>query len=534
MPDSHSKKQGNLLIVLHAHLPYVRHPDHDRFLEEDWLFEAITETYLPLIDMMRRLTEEGVDFRLTFTVTPPLASMLVDEVLQNRYVTHIDRLIQLSQLEIERTKGDPQFHGLAWMYHHWFRRARQLFVDYYQCNLLTAFKQFQELGKIDILTCGSTHGYFPNMEENRRSVRSQIKIACDRHEELFGRRPLGIWLPECGYWPGDDQVLKENGILYFFSDAHAILHGSPRPKYGVFAPIACPSGIFAFGRDLESSKQVWSAKEGYPGDAIYREFYRDIGYDLDYNYVRPFLHGDGNRTNLGIKYYRITDGANHKEPYQPEWAREKAAEHAGNFMFNRERQVEYLESLLKKSPLIVSLYDAELFGHWWYEGPQFIEFLIRKIHFDSKILKLTTAPEYLKENSKFQVLTPSFSSWGYKGYSEFWLEGSNDWIYPHLHEASRRMHELALEHGHRDANRLVDRALKQAARELLLAESSDWAFIMKTGTNVSYAHQRIRTHLSNFLKLYDELKRHQIDENTLAQLEKKDNIFPNVDWRVYA
>ncbi len=525
-------KKGNFLIALHAHLPFIRHPEHPRFLEEDWLFEAITETYLPLLDMMERLVQDGVDFRLTFTVTPTLASMLVDELLQNRYIAYIDRLIHLAGLEVERTRGS-EFQSLAEMYRAQFERIRYLFVERYHKNLITGFKALQEMGKIDILTCGATHGYFPNMEEGRGSARAQIKIACDLHEKLFGKRPEGIWLPECGYYPGDDQFLKDNGIRYFFVDAHGILHGSPRPKYGVFAPVACSSGVYAFGRDLESSNQVWSAKEGYPGDPAYREFYRDIGHDLDYEHVRPFLHGDGNRTNLGIKYYRITNSTHQKEPYNPELARAKAAEHAGNFMFNREQQIEHLERRLGRMPVIVSLYDAELFGHWWYEGPQFIEFLIRKIDSDSRVMKLTLAMEYIRENSKIQVITPSFSSWGYKGYSEFWLEGANDWIYPHLHEASKRMQELA-KSVHSGANQLTRRAMKQAARELLLAESSDWAFIMKTGTNVSYATERLKSHILNFTRLYEEIKTGHITEGFLSQLESKDNIFPDIDWTAFA
>lgn len=529
---SQKSKPDNFIIVLHAHLPFVRHSEYSRFLEEDWLYEAITETYLPLVDMMSRLVQDRVDFRLTFTVTPTLASMWSDSLLQDRYLIHLERLIELSKKEIERTKNDPYFNPLAWMYHNWFLHARHLFRDVYQKSLVNAFKSFQDQGKVDLITCGATHGFFPNMVESRASVHGQVKNACNLHESLFGRRPSGIWLPECGYVPGDDEILKDYGIRYFFADAHAILHGAPRPKYGVFAPVYCKSGVAAFGRDLESSRQVWSAKEGYPGDAVYRDFYRDIGYDLDYEYIKPYLHGDGVRTNIGIKYHRITGPTDHKDPYHPGWARDKAAEHAGNFMFNREKQVEHLRSLIQKDPLIVSLYDAELFGHWWFEGPQFLEFLIRKIYHDSSILKLTTASEYLRQNTKNQVITPSFSSWGYKGYAEFWLEGSNDWIYRHLHEASHRMHELAVSYS--DATGLLERALKQAARELLLAESSDWAFIMKTGTNVSYACKRQKGHIQNFLKLYESIKRNQINRQELEDLESKDGIFPNVDWRVYA
>ena len=275
-----------------------------------------------------------------------------------------------------------------------------------------------------------------------------------------------------GYNPGHDSILKEAGLSYFFTDSHGILHGKPRPKYGVFAPVYCKgSGVACFARDLESSKQVWSSIEGYPGDYNYREFYRDIGFDLEYDYIKPYIHPDGIRINTGIKYYRITGIGNHKEPYVPDWARQKAAEHAGNFMFNRQKQVEYLYDLLGKKPIIVSPYDAELFGHWWYEGPLWLEFLIRKIAFDQKELSLITPSEYLRENPRNQVVTPSMSSWGWKGYSEMWLQGPNDWIYRHLHNASKRMTELAK--GNPDAGGLNRRALNQALRELLLAQSSD-------------------------------------------------------------
>ena len=520
-----------LMLVLHAHLPFVRHPEHEDFLEEDWLYEAITETYIPLIEIFDRFLDEGVDFRLTMSITPPLASMLSDPLLQERYIKHLNMLIELSEKEIERTRWQPEYNRLAKMYYDNFRKARYIFEEKYGRNILMAFKKFQDMGKLDIITCGATHGYMPLMETTRYSVRAQVKTAVDHYASIFGRPPRGIWLAECGYNPGDDKILEEFGIRYFFVDTHGILHGTPRPKYGVFAPVFCPSGVAAFGRDLESSKQVWSAQEGYPGDYFYREFYRDIGFDLDFEYVKPYIHPDGIRIMTGIKYHRITGPSDHKEPYLPERAREKAAEHAGNFMFNREKQAEYLYARLGKKPLIVAPYDAELYGHWWYEGPQWLDFFIRKITYDSKLIKLTTGHEYLKENTRNQIVTPSFSSWGWKGYSEYWLEGSNDWVYRHMHEAAHRMHELASRY--KDANGLVERALKQAARELLLAESSDWAFIMKTGTVVEYAKRRVRDHILRFTRIYEDVKNNCIDEGWLQDIEAKDNVFPNIDFRVY-
>jgi 1,4-alpha-glucan branching enzyme len=411
-------------------------------------------------------------------------------------------------------------------------KVRDIYANRYGRNLLTAFRKHQDAGSLEIITCGATHGFLPLMRTVPGSARAQVKIACEHYESVFGRRPKGIWLPECGFHPGDDQILKENGLQYFYIDNHGILHGTPRPKYGVFAPVNCPTGVAAFGRDLESSKQVWSAEEGYPGDSWYREFYRDIGYDLDFNYIRPYIHPDGIRINTGIKYYRITGPTNHKEPYDPERARAKAEEHAANFMFNRERQAEHLFERMGKKPMLVAPYDAELYGHWWYEGPIFLEHFIRKVSGYSEVLELATAPEYLAQNPRNQPVTPSYSSWGWKGYAEVWLEGSNDWIYRHLHKSSERMHEMAQRYA--GANGSVQRALNQMARELLLAESSDWAFMMKTRTTVEYAVKRTREHLLNFIRLYHSVQRGRVDEAFLGGLEDKNCIFPQMDFRVYA
>ncbi len=521
--------KGYLCIILHGHLPFVRHPEHEDFLEEDWLYEAITETYAPLILMFEKLLQDKVDFRITMTLSPTLISMLEDNLLQSRYLRHINKLIELGHKEAERTRWMPDFNQLAQMYLVRFYESRNLFQRH-KGNLVTAFKNIQEAGKLEIITSGATHGYFPLMDVTKPSIRAQVKTAASHYQKVFGTGPLGIWLPECGYNPGDDEVLKEAGFKYFISDAHGILHGTPRPKYGIFAPVYCKSGVACFGRDLESSKQVWSSIEGYPGDYHYREFYRDIGFDLDYDYIRPYIHSDGIRVNMGIKYYRIT-GSENKQPYNPALAREKAAEHAGNFMFNRAKQIEYLYDLMQKKPIIVSPYDAELLGHWWYEGPQWLDFLIRKIYFDQKTIRMMHPSEYLQENPRNQVVTPSLSSWGWKGYSEMWLQGSNDWIYRHLHATSERMTELA--NNFPNTNGLARRALNQALRELLLAQSSDWAFIMGTGTHVSYAVKRTRDHLLRFLRLYDDIKSGSIDETWLAGIENQDNIFPDLDYRVH-
>ena len=520
---------GYISIVLHAHLPFVKHPEYEDFLEERWFYEALTETYIPLLDSMGRLVRDGVPARVTVSLSPTLMSMMLDPLLQERYVRHLGKLIELAGKEVERTRWQPEFHHLALMYHERFVRARAIFEGECGRNLLHGFKHLESAGVLEVITCAATHGYLPLMQVCPETARAQILTAGQFFAKHFGHPPVGLWLPECGYFPGVDRFIAEAGIRYFVSDAHAVLHGVPRPCYGVYAPVYCPSGVAAFGRDLESSKQVWSAKEGYPGDFWYRDFYRDIGFDLDLDYVSPYIHMGHDRVFTGLKYYRITGPTDDKRPYEAERALAQADSHAGNFMFNREKQAEFLSGLMDRPPMIVSPYDAELFGHWWFEGIDWLELLLRKTAYDQQNVKTLTPGDYLGLYPSNQVVTPSESSWGWKGYHEVWLEGANDWIYRHLHEAARRMRELAEAYPNPDG--LTQRALKQAARELFLAQASDWAFIMKTGTMVGYAVKRTEDHIRRFNRLYREIREMRVNEANLGDLEFRDGVFPDIDYR---
>jgi len=525
--------QGYLALVLHAHLPYVRHPEHAKFLEEDWFFEAMTETYVPLLHAFENLKRDGIEFRLTLSMGPPLLTMMRDTLLLSRYAKKLDELIELGEKEIKRTWGDGAYAPIAVMYRDRMVETRDTFRRY-EGNLVQAFRNFQDAGQLEIITCNATHMFLPLADRNWAACHAQIEVACREYERHFGRRPRGMWLGECGYFRGLDELLRESGIDFFFVDTHAVLYGEPRPAYGVYAPVHTPSGVAAFARDAESSKQVWSSKEGYPGDPLYRDFYRDIGYDLPLDYIGPYVHPDGIRHATGFKYHRITGQTvplHEKAPYDFGAARDRAAMHAGNFLRNRGKQVEYLRSKMDRAPVVLAPYDAELFGHWWYEGPLFLEFLFRQMQFDQDLVAPITPSEYLGLYPTNQVQTPCTSSWGYKGYAEYWLNGTNDWAYRHMHKAGERMVELA--RSFPAAEGLRRRALDQAARELLLLQSSDWPFIMKTGTMVPYAVKRVCDHTNQFNALYDGIKKGELNEAWLKSLEEKDNIFPTIDYRVY-
>ncbi len=524
--------QGYLALILHAHLPYVRHPEFEDFLEEDWLYEAIVETYVPLLQMLEGLARDEVPARLTMSLTPTLCAMLRDPLLQERAERYLDRAIALAEKETARNHGHQELAELARFYLHRFRAVREYFVDRCGRQLIPAFAALQEAGVLEIITCAATHGFLPLMEQFPEAVRAQILIGRDYHRECFGRDPAGIWLPECAYVPGLDRHLQEANLRWFILDAHGLMFGQPQPQFAIYAPCYTPAGPAVFARDRESSRQVWSAEEGYPGDPAYRDFYRDLGYDLSLDYLRPHLGADGFRKFTGIKYHRITGRHGHKELYHRPWAMAAAEAHANDFMANRARQLADLAANMPVDPVIVSPYDAELFGHWWFEGPEFLNLFLRKGAYDQQAFRFTTPTAYLEDHGVLQLVTPSASSWGNKGYWEVWLDPSNAWIYPHLHAAARRMTDMARAHRH-TRTRWKQETLQQMARELLLAQSSDWAFLMKTGTAREYATKRTKDHILRFTRLYEALQAGRSDTAFLRACQERDNLFPNLEWRHY-
>jgi 1,4-alpha-glucan branching enzyme len=524
--------KGYLAFVLHAHLPYVRHPEYDSFLEERWLFEAITETYIPIIKLLDRLAEERVACRFTLSISPTLLAMLEDSLLQERYEAHLAKSLELSEKELERTRHEPHLHYLAGMYRQLFREALEVFATRCQRRLSSVFKRFHRHGVVELITSSATHGLLPLLARQPKAVRAQIITGLDYFESVLGFRPQGMWLPECGFYPGLDELLAGEGIRFFIMESHGLENASTTPYYSVYAPLYTPAGVAAFGRDQGSTKQVWSAREGFPGHPDYREFYRDIGHDLDFHYVQPYIAGEV-RVDTGIKYHRITGPTAWKELYYPEVAKERAAEHAGDFLHKRISHVEYLSSAMETAPIVVAPFDAELFGHWWFEGPQWLDFVIRKAVFDQTSLELITLSEYLDRHPVHQTGTPASSTWGHKGYFEGWLNGKTDWIYPQLYECTRQMEALANRYNTSSIPALTARALRQCVRELLLAQSSDWPFIINNGTSTEYAVRRVKDHVARFAYLAETIESNTINPENLSALETMDKLFPAVDYHLY-
>ncbi|MFL6229026.1 MAG: glycoside hydrolase family 57 protein [Pyrinomonadaceae bacterium] len=533
--------KGFFSLVLHAHLPFVRHPERDHFFEEDWLFEAITEVYLPLLDALARLQAEGSQPRLALSVSPTLCEMLSDALLRARYSRHLDNLLALAEKELTRTFHErPQFFPAARLNFENLRAAERLWEDVYARDLVGGFRELQDAGVLDIMTCAATHALLP-LVSTVEARRAQIQIAADNYRKHFGRAPRGIWLPECAYGTGLETLLAEAGIEYFIADSHAVLHGEPRPRYGAHLPVRCANNVAAFPRDTESSQQVWSSIVGYPGDPAYREFYRDLGWDAPLEYLLPHLDGDARRRPLGLKYHRVTGrdvSLADKLPYDPQAASARAHVHASHFVAERIKQCVRLgEALGGRAPVVVAPYDAELFGHWWFEGVEFVECALRLLHERRAEIATVTPGDYLDgldENAPLQTQQLSDSSWGEEGYYKVWLSPANAWLYPHQHAAEARMTRLAEcfaadTAADQPTTDLRARVLAQCARELLLAQSSDWAFQIYQGTTADYAARRFRSHVARFHALADALEHDASDETLLSEIEARDNLFAEID-----
>jgi 1,4-alpha-glucan branching enzyme len=532
VPGLTHEPRGYLALVLHAHLPYVHHPEYERFLEERWLFEALTETYIPLIKFLDRLTSEGIRFRLTLSLSSTLSAMLEDSLLADRYLGHLDLCRRLADAEIERTRHWPDVHRLAHMYRRLFEEAREVFTERCQKRPVSVLREYFEAGGLELITCAGTHGLLPALSSSPGAVRAQILAAVAEHRRLFGVKPPGIWLPECGFFPGVDRVLVEAGLRYTVVETHGIDHASPRPLFGVNAPVYCPSGLAVFGRNPATSRLVWSGTVGYPGDAQYREYHRDIGFELDQGYLEPYQYARGVRCATGIKYHRVTRRGQHKDLYDPDRGRDTAEHHARDFAGRCLEQVRRARVRMPYPAIVLSPYDAELFGHWWFEGPQWIYFTLREISRQNGDLGLITPSEYLDAYPVHQRATPAPTSWGHGGYNEHWVNPKTQWIWRPLHEASMRLGDAV-----RQSVRLGSleyRALQQAARELLLAQSSDWPFAMTNGTTEQYARRCFLDHLSRCHDLLADLERGAVDTTKLAALEFMDAVFPELDPSLFA
>ncbi|HEY4223480.1 MAG TPA: 1,4-alpha-glucan branching protein domain-containing protein [Myxococcota bacterium] len=518
-----------LVIALHGHLPYINHPEHELFLEEDWLFEGLADCYLPILAMLDGWRSDGVKAQITLGLSPPLLSMMANHKLRERAARYLEARRSLTARYLGTIAHDNEFRRAA----EFSRDETERAIGRYEgCgrDVARAFGEHHQQGRVEIMTCNATHGLVPVLQD-LDVARAQVREAVRVHERFLGFRPRGIWMPECGIHPAGLQACAEENLCFTFSEDRAVRFAWPPPQHDVYRPLWSPEGVGIFPRDPGSAKEVWSAAEGYPGDFRYREFYRDLGYDADLTLLDAVhKQGTGAKKNVGVKLHRITGRVplDEKQPYDPRAALEAVQQHATHFAQRRTEDAAEIERTLGISPLITSAFDCELFGHWWHEGPWFLDAFLRKLAVGDGPHPVS-AYHYLELEPTQQVSFPAVSSWGDGGAFEVWVNQKNDWLWRRVHDAQQRYTDVVRNTGV-DAG-LRGRAIKQACRELLLAQSSDWPFILTMGTQMGYAQKRPVVHLSRCHRLLSAVESGHIDAHDLEQIEQRDEVFPDVDPR---
>lgn len=542
---------GAFTFVLHSHIPYARLAGRWPHGEE-WIHEAASETYIPLLQTLYDLKDEGVHFRLTIGITPVLAEQLADPLVLEHFTQYLDSRIAAAQQDIAYFEWPETANGhlryLAGWYKQTYEKIKADFEGRFNRDLIGAFRRLQDEGYIEIVTSAATHAYLPLLGHDS-AIHAQIKTGIGSYKHFFGRHPTGIWLPECAYRPGIEHILAENDLKVFFSEAHTITGGKPvgvaaggiigphraiQQRYVIppqkdaperpastFLPYYVSdtrpdaeqhSGVAVIGRNNRSGTQVWSADLGYPGDEDYREFYRKAG-------------------TSGLYYWRVTDkkiDLGMKDYYHPDWAAYKIEQHAEHFAHLVGDMLRDFHNNTGKHGLVLSSYNTELFGHWWFEGVNWLGKVLRHLAQDPHV-ELTTASRHVVQHPPEEVLSLPEGSWGAGGTHFTWDNNETHWMWQPIHEAEARMGALAARFT--DPTQDEQAALKQAARELLLLQSSDWPFLITSGQAREYAIQRFNQHLERFEKLAGSLEQGKPKRDLADEYWELDKIFADIDYR---
>ncbi|MDR0457351.1 MAG: DUF1957 domain-containing protein [Treponema sp.] len=539
-------------LVLNVHHPYVKEipaavqrdadlpedaPPENLNLtpetaEESWFFETLSETYLPLLMLFDRLEADHVPFRLGLSLSPVMAQMLRDDYLQKKYTAYLDHQIDFGKQEIERLDGKPKLRLLAQHYYDQAIDRRSLFTTRYENNVFRALERYHEKRKIEFLAAPATHAFLPFFCSFPEAIQAQIETTIAYYRYSLGITPQGFWLPELGWTKELDPFLRSYNLNYTIVDSHGFVLGNPPPTRGSFFPIRTPQNIMVLARDFCACADINRMSREGP----YRDNSRDIGYELPVEKLGPFVAQNGARCQTGYKYWQVSANAvgdaGEDILYDPSAAQAAAKEHARVFLENCSGRLESVGRLMGEIPLSLCAFNADSFGRHWHEGPQFLESLFRLAE-DYRELQFVTPAEYLYQQpvSAFEVSLPEYSSWGDNGYAEVWLDSSNDWIYRHLNRSINRMVELTDRFS--GSSSLKERAMNQAACELLLAMASDWPAFLYRQECTGYARSRLEDALQNFTTIYEALGSNYISTEWLTNLERRHNIFPHINYHVF-
>lgn len=558
---------GSFCLVLHGHLPYVlRHGTWPH--GEDWLYEVAAETYLPLLAMVDECVFLNAKPRITMGLTPVLLEQLSHEHFKKGFEHYLEDRAQQASYDLGDFKKMDNGH-MAFLAEQWIKTFKGLQEQFKKINrdIPGTFAAQAKKGYLEILTSNATHSYMPLLYHDA-SIRAQVRAGVASSERILGFKPTGMWLPECAYRPSGDwdppihwakvygrtgieHLVADEGITHFFVENHLVENSrseqvfndgqwwkvgwdeaakypsrgwrSVNEPQGVNSDGTGLARVAAFARDPDVCESVWSGEIGYPADGVYLEFHKTWSPKRGLRYWKV----TGKKTDLGDKHL-----------YYPDNVPGKLHEHAMDFVNKIKGRLHHYREMTGRPGVVVATFDAELFGHWWFEGPKFLRDVMLTLNADDQVNVCTTA-EYLQAHPVDKVVALPEGSWGDKGDHRVWANEQVNWMWDIEYRCEtnflRFVKDLPWE-----KNKEVHELLMKAGRELLLLQASDWPFVIRRGQAVDYGIKRYMQHVARFESLTDIAEKVAADNEYLGKLtdvekfeitdaEIHDVIFPNID-----
>lgn len=500
---------GSVVFILHAHIPYVL--KHDR-MDEEWLYEAVAETYIPLLNIFSKLSKEGLYPKIVFSFSP----ILLEQLAHPHFKWGFKEYCRMKAAYAEKDEKD--FRGislhrswLASLWRNFYLKTLDIFQYKYREDIVNAYKELQDKGAIELITSAATHAYLPLLCYDS-SINAQIKMAIKTYEKFFRRKPKGLWLPECGYRPagwwkvpiptfhnqnnywrkGIEELLDVNDIYFTIIDQNQLMKATPYDLfktpfdiYYLMTPQIRKAPVSVFVRDIKLSRQVWEHRIGYPGDAAYLDFHKK--------------HFGG-----WLRYWKVTDprlDLQYKQEYYPEEAfNKKVLDHAGHYKWLIKESLRANYYNVGDAKIACLAFDAELFGHWWFEGPMWLYYVIKWLKLDPEIA-LMTCTEYMNFKPAYNYIWLPESSWGKNFDSSTWINPEVYWVLEKIYDAEKEIHYLVHAFYNRKNDEILMRIIKQAIRELFFLQASDWEFMITNWSTRDHAEKRVGEHYSDFKRL---------------------------------
>lgn len=548
---------GSINLIFHSHLPWVL--NHGKWPHgEDWLFEAMAECYIPILKMSDELILEGISPKYTIGFSPVLCEQLVHPSLFKKFSDYCHHKIEYARRDeikfINENQGEAKIN-MSKFWQNFYQQSLSYLENCHNHDILDKFRELQDNGHIEIMTCGLTHAYLPLVGSDI-NVEFQVRQAVENYKKHFGREPKGTWLPECAYRPayewksaipiepfnkenyrfGLEELLHKYNLHYFITDQKNLEHSknigdfegniyselTPYKTYKVVSMHPKVGGLSnVFTRNLKLSMQVWSGEEGYPGEPNYLDFHKKEGGSM-------------------LRYWRVTDiklDMQFKDLYKPEWTYDKTELQAHHFIKNLENSSGFYADKYSNYSTVALPFDTELFGHWWFEGPDFLKKLIRGIY-QSPHIESKTCFEQLPNASGERIHLPE-SSWGKKNDHSVWMNEATKWCWERCYDAEKLVIDIVSSYKDKSPSNFEELILNQLIRSLQLLLSSDWEFLIENESAVDYSEMRVANHFSDIQRLVSYLLKIKNEELTesdnkdLKDIIERDSPFKEINYKTY-